>query len=130
MDNRTWLTRTGNPGLNDRTFAGLPRAGVAGEAMTLQGTINKSFLLLVVLLAAALWPWSQYLAAAIRRWCAGDAGRASIGGLVAGAGHQLQGHAGALSGAALRGLEGLAIGGFSAMLEKQAIPASRSRPSA
>jgi hypothetical protein len=21
MDNRTWLTRTGNPGLNDRTFA-------------------------------------------------------------------------------------------------------------
>src|SRR5579863_4418695 len=62
MDNRTWLTRTGNPGLNERTFSGLPQVGAGGEVMTLQGTINKSFLLLVVLLAAALWPWSQFLA--------------------------------------------------------------------
>src|ERR1700730_3454006 len=60
MENRNWLTRTSNPSLNERTFAGLPRASAAGEAMTLQGTINKSFLLLVVLLTAALWPWSQY----------------------------------------------------------------------
>jgi uncharacterized YccA/Bax inhibitor family protein len=29
--------------------------------MTVQGTVNKSFLLLVVLLAAAFWTWSQYL---------------------------------------------------------------------
>ena len=27
--------------------------------MTLKGTIDKSFLLLIVLMAAALWPWSQ-----------------------------------------------------------------------
>jgi uncharacterized YccA/Bax inhibitor family protein len=62
MPSNTWLTRTGNPGLNDKTFSGLPRASAAGEAMTLQGTINKSFLLLVVLLVAALWPWSQFFA--------------------------------------------------------------------
>src|SRR5450631_1147993 len=62
MENRNWLTRTSNPTLNEKTFSGLPRATLAGEAMTLQGTINKSFLLLVVLLAAALWPWSQFFA--------------------------------------------------------------------
>src|ERR1700738_5112326 len=62
MENRNWLTRTSNPSLNERTFAGLPRASAAGQAMTLQGTINKSFLLLVVLLVAALWPWSQFFA--------------------------------------------------------------------
>ncbi len=64
LDNRTGLprmVRTGNPGLNDRTFSSLPRPALAEERMTLQGTINKSFLMLVVLLGAALWTWSQYL---------------------------------------------------------------------
>jgi len=54
-------TRSGNPGLNDKTFSSLPLVGLGGERMTLQGAINKSFLLLAVLLAGALWPWSQYL---------------------------------------------------------------------
>ena len=54
-------TRSGNPGLNDRTFSALPRPALADERMTLQGTVNKSFLLLVVLMGCALWPWSQYM---------------------------------------------------------------------
>src|ERR1700723_2711638 len=53
--------RSGNPGLNDKTFASQPLVG-SGERMTVQGAVNKSFLLLVVLLAGAFWPWSQYLA--------------------------------------------------------------------
>jgi uncharacterized YccA/Bax inhibitor family protein len=53
--------RSGNPGLNDKTFANQPLVGVGGERMTVQGAVNKSFLLLVVLLAGAFWPWSQYL---------------------------------------------------------------------
>jgi uncharacterized YccA/Bax inhibitor family protein len=53
--------RSGNPGLNDKTFAGQPLVGLGGERMTVQGAVNKSFLLLVVLLAGAFWPWSQYL---------------------------------------------------------------------
>src|SRR5215467_5315845 len=78
------VSRTGNPGLNEKTFQGLPRPLAADERMTLQGAINKSFLLLVVLLAAALWPWSQYLET-------GDAAAAGtsilvgvVGGLVLG----------------------------------------------
>src|SRR6185312_14384127 len=54
-------TRSGNPGLNDRTFSALPRPALADERMTLQGTVNKSFLLLVVLMGCALYPWSQYM---------------------------------------------------------------------
>ena len=53
------VPRSGNPGLNDKTFSGLPRVMAAEERMTLQGSINKSFLLLVVLLVGAFWPWSQ-----------------------------------------------------------------------
>jgi len=64
LDNRSGLprmVRSGNPGLNNKTFASLARPAVADERMTLRGTINKSFLLLVVLLAAAFWTWSQFL---------------------------------------------------------------------
>jgi uncharacterized YccA/Bax inhibitor family protein len=53
------VRRTGNPGLNEKTFASLPRLGIGVEGMTLKGTIDKSFLLLIVLMAAAFWPWSQ-----------------------------------------------------------------------
>ena len=53
------VRRTGNPGLNEKTFASLPRLGIGVEGMTLKGTIDKSFLLLIVLMASAFWPWSQ-----------------------------------------------------------------------
>jgi uncharacterized YccA/Bax inhibitor family protein len=55
------MVRTGNPGLNANTFSGFARPAFGEERMTLQGTVNKSFLLLVVLLAGAFWTWSQYL---------------------------------------------------------------------
>src|ERR1700689_4953114 len=62
MANELTNIKSGNPGLNDRTFSGLPRPALESERMSLQGTINKSFLSLLVLMAAALWPWSQFLA--------------------------------------------------------------------
>jgi uncharacterized YccA/Bax inhibitor family protein len=46
-----------NPVLNLRAFSSQPSA-LAAECMTLQGTINKSFLLLVVLMLGALFPWA------------------------------------------------------------------------
>ena len=75
--------RSGNPGLNDKTFASQPRAAV-GERMTLQGSINKSFLMLVVLLVGALWPWSQYLATGDASTVSGPILIGVIGGLVLG----------------------------------------------
>jgi len=49
------LLKTSNPALNAKTFAdGLP---VAGESMTLQGTVNKTSLLLFCAAAAFAWTW-------------------------------------------------------------------------
>jgi hypothetical protein len=50
------VPRSGNPSLNERIFASQPRPAFGEERMTLQGAINKSFLLLVVLLAGLSGP--------------------------------------------------------------------------
>jgi len=51
--------RTSNPALNDQVFRG---AGVAiGEPMTLQGTVNKTGVLLLCVIATAAWTWNIYM---------------------------------------------------------------------
>jgi len=50
------IFRSGNPALSDATFKSLPR--VAGDAMTLQGTVNKTGLALLVVVAAAAITWN------------------------------------------------------------------------
>jgi uncharacterized YccA/Bax inhibitor family protein len=119
MDNRNWLTRTSNPTLNDKTFAGLPRSGVAGEAMTLQGTINKSFLLLVVLLVAALWPWSQYLASGDPAVVALPLVIGLAGGLIFGIVTSFKPTLAPYLSIPYAACEGLLIGSVSALLEKR-----------
>jgi uncharacterized YccA/Bax inhibitor family protein len=119
MDNKTWLTRTSNPSLNEKTFAGLPRASAAGEAMTLQGTINKSFLLLVVLLAAALWPWSQYFGSGNPAAVAPAIMIGLLGGLALGLIISFKATLAPYLSIPYAACEGLAIGGVSAMLEKR-----------
>jgi uncharacterized YccA/Bax inhibitor family protein len=52
------MLRTSNPALKETTFRGLPRA-VAGEAMTLQGTVNKTGISLLILLASAAFVWNS-----------------------------------------------------------------------
>ena len=47
-----------NPTLNERTF-GAARVGVGEPVMTVQGTVNKTFILLAILVAAAMWTWSK-----------------------------------------------------------------------
>ncbi|PYQ54369.1 MAG: hypothetical protein DMF78_06190 [Acidobacteria bacterium] len=52
------MFRTGNPALKESTFRGVTRA-VGEEAMTLQGTVNKTGLSLLILLAAAAFVWNS-----------------------------------------------------------------------
>ncbi|MBF0571288.1 MAG: Bax inhibitor-1/YccA family protein [Candidatus Omnitrophica bacterium] len=47
-----------NPTLNERTF-GAARVGIGEPAMTVQGTVNKTLILLAVLVATAMWTWSK-----------------------------------------------------------------------
>lgn len=49
------LMRTANPALNDKVFRGLP--STLGETMTLQGTVNKTGILLLCAVATAAWTW-------------------------------------------------------------------------
>lgn len=51
------LMRTSNPTLNDKVFRGLP--GALGETMTLEGTVNKTGILLLCAVATAAWTWHE-----------------------------------------------------------------------
>jgi uncharacterized YccA/Bax inhibitor family protein len=53
--------RSANPALSGETFGGV-RARSRDDAMTIEGTVNKAAISLVVLLAAATWTWNLGLA--------------------------------------------------------------------
>jgi len=68
-----------NPTLNERTF-GAARVGMGEPAMTVQGTVNKALILLAVLMATALWTWTQTSNPA----SAGSANMIGMGGMIVG----------------------------------------------
>ena len=70
------MFRTSNPALKDETFRGLPRE-LGAEAMSLQGTINKTGLGLLILIACAAFTWNEALAGA-------PVGVYAIGGAIGG----------------------------------------------
>ncbi|HUA25816.1 MAG TPA: Bax inhibitor-1/YccA family protein [Steroidobacteraceae bacterium] len=112
------VRRTSNPMLNERTFGGLPRSGVGLEGMTLKGTIDKSFLLLIVLMVAALWPWSQL--------AGGDVQAISsltllgvLGGFIVAMIVGFKPTAAPYLAIPYAALEGLALGGISAIFEQR-----------
>lgn len=61
-DNSTLRSR--NPVLGGRIFRNLP-AVAAGEGMTVNGTIARTGLLLVLLLITGAWTWNRFMTAAV-----------------------------------------------------------------
>lgn len=51
------MMRTANPALNAKTFQGMRSYG-ASNAMTIQGTVNKTSILLFLLVLSASWTWT------------------------------------------------------------------------
>ena len=115
----TPVTRSGNPGLNETTFANQPRPAFGEARMSLQGTINRSFLLLVVVLAGALWPWSQYLATGDASVVSGSVLIGAVGGLVLAIVISFKATLAPYLSLPYAALEGLAMGGISALLERK-----------
>jgi uncharacterized YccA/Bax inhibitor family protein len=113
------VTRSGNPSLNERVFASQPRPAYGEERMTLQGSINKAFLLLVVLLGGAFWPWSQYLGTADMSVVSTSLLVGAFGGLVVGMIISFKADLAPYLAVPYAALEGLAIGGISALLESR-----------
>jgi len=53
------MMRTSNPALNAKVFQSAPRAADASGVMTLDGTVNKTLLSIVITTVAAWWTWSH-----------------------------------------------------------------------
>src|SRR5580692_6669832 len=51
--------RTSNPALNDQAFRG--ERAAFGDAMTIQGTVNKTGILLICAVLTAAWTWNIFL---------------------------------------------------------------------
>lgn len=112
------LFKTSNPALNAKTFQG-PRALAGEQAMTLQGTVNKTGFLLFCVSVTAAWTWwlAHENPAQVVPWL--------IGGLVAGFVFCLvtifKKEWSPVTAPIYALCEGLALGGLSAFLE-QAYP--------
>ncbi|HWG76774.1 MAG TPA: Bax inhibitor-1/YccA family protein [Steroidobacteraceae bacterium] len=105
--------------LNPRTFGAQPRVAYGEERMTLRGTVNKSFLLLVVTLAAAFWTWSQYLTTNNPGVVALPMTLGLIGGTVLMLITTFRPTAAPYLSIPYAACEGLVLGGFSAILERR-----------
>ena len=108
------LMRTSNPALNEKAFKGQV---AIGDAMTLQGTVNKTGLLLLCVVATAAWTWglshSEAPAAAIP-WMTGGI----VGGFIVALVTIFKKTWSPFTAPLYALLEGLALGGISVVFEK------------
>jgi uncharacterized YccA/Bax inhibitor family protein len=108
------LMRTSNPALNEKAFKGQV---AVGEAMTLQGTVNKTGLLLLCVVATAAWTWGlahSNRPEAVYPWMIGGI----IGGFVVALATIFRQNWAPLTAPIYALLEGFALGGISAIFEQ------------
>jgi len=115
--------KTSNPALGDKTFQNLARTqygGYPGEQtarMTLNGTVNKTGILLVLAIASAAWTWHLFIqsesSAAVVPWMFGGL----IGGFIFAMITIFKKDWAPVTAPAYALLEGLALGGISAFYE-------------
>jgi uncharacterized YccA/Bax inhibitor family protein len=108
------IMRSANPALNPKTFTGLPSVGA--EAMTVQGAVNKTGVLFLCLLATAAWAWNRTTAGEdVTPWIAIGA----IGGFIVALVTIFKKNWSPVTAPIYALLEGLVLGGISALLEQQ-----------
>ena len=109
--------RTANPALNAKTFRNLPVTADIDQAMTIQGTVNKTVIMLVLLVISASWTWGMFYAqgnpAAVYPWMIGGA----IGGFAIAMVTVFKKHWAGITAPIYAILEGLMLGGISAVFE-------------
>src|SRR5580692_7657169 len=105
--------RTSNPALSEKAFKGQV---AFGEAMTLQGTVNKTGLLLLFVVATAAWTWGlahSNMPEAVYPWMIGG----FIGGFVVALVTIFKQNWAPITAPIYALLEGFALGGISAVFE-------------
>ena len=109
--------RTANPALNAKTFENLPAVAGVEEMMTLQGTVNKSALLLGIVAVAAAYTWNLFFSsadqAAVLPYVLGGA----LGGFVVALVTVFKKTWAPVTAPLYAALEGLFLGALSAMME-------------
>ncbi|HIA07007.1 MAG TPA: Bax inhibitor-1/YccA family protein [Flavobacteriales bacterium] len=107
--------RTANPALNKKTFEALPRTN--DEVMTINGTVNKTAISLVILLVGALYTWKIFTETmsveAIYPWLIGG----FIGGFIVALITIFKKTLAPITTPIYALLEGVALGGLSAWFE-------------
>jgi len=116
------LMKTSNPALGENTFRNLSGGGYGGmidaaNRMSLNGTVNKTGILLVCAIATAAWTWHMFLQtrdfADVAPWMMGG----MIGGLVFAMITIFKKEWSAVTAPIYALLEGLVLGGLSSLLE-------------
>ena len=107
--------RSGNPVLKDSTFK--QSFEVAGEPMTLAGTVNKTAMLLAMILITAAYTWGRFMETRDPAAVYGLLMVGVIGGLIVALVTVFRPMAAPYTAPAYALLEGLALGGISAILE-------------
>jgi uncharacterized YccA/Bax inhibitor family protein len=105
--------RTSNPALNDRIFRS--QGYVMGDTMTLNGTVNKTGVLLVCVMATAFWTWN--LATQAPEKAGGLAILGVFGGLIAALVTMFKTSWAPITAPVYALLEGLFLGAVSAIFE-------------
>jgi len=108
---------TGNPALNQNTFTNV-QASSGGGTMTIQGTVNKTSILLILLTVAASYTWRLYLTGQgdqMMEWTYGGA----IAGFVVGLVTCFKKQWSPVTAPVYAICEGLFIGGLSSVMDAQ-----------
>ncbi len=116
------LMKTSNPALGDKTFRGLSGGAYgamvdAADRMTLGGTVNKTGVLLICALATAAWTWSLFFKTRDMSEVAPLMMVGLFGGLIFALVTSFKKEWAAVTAPIYALLEGLVLGGLSAMME-------------
>jgi uncharacterized YccA/Bax inhibitor family protein len=109
------LMKTANPALNVNSFR--VDQAVSGEAMTLSGTVNKTGILLICVVATAAWSWNRFFHAPTSDTVLPLVAIGGIGGFILALVTIFKKEWSPVTSPIYALLEGLALGGISAVFE-------------
>jgi uncharacterized YccA/Bax inhibitor family protein len=121
-ENTLALMKTSNPALGENTFRNISGGGYGGmidaaDRMSLNGTVNKTGILLICAIATAAWTWSRFLQSRDMSDVAPLMMGGLIGGLIFAMITIFKKEWSAVTAPIYALLEGLVLGGLSSLLE-------------